>query len=126
MRGELVEVDGVVDLGELVVQQRRVAAREHALGLARMSAPSPCSPGAPSSRKRSSARACATRSRGSSSSAVWKTQHVAQRLAQAPAGQGVVADVGDAVRRASAARQTASRRSRTAAGTHEYTPCAMT
>ena len=65
----------------------------------RMSAPSPCSPGAPSSRKRSSARACATRSRGSVSSAVWKMQHVAQRLPQPPAGQRVVADVGHAARR---------------------------
>ena len=45
-------------------------------------------------------------------------EHVAQRLAQAPAGQGVVADVGHAGR-ASAARHTASSRSRTAAGTHE-------
>ena len=41
VRGEVVEVDGVVDRGELVVQQRRVAAGEHALGLVAHERPEP-------------------------------------------------------------------------------------
>ena len=39
VRGELVEVDGALPAAQLVVQQRRVAAREQPLGLARARAP---------------------------------------------------------------------------------------
>ena len=95
VRGELVEVDGVVDLGELVVQQRRVAAREHALGLAAHSAPSPSPRRALEQEAQQPPRLCDALARVGELGGV-EDEHVAQRLAQAPAGQGVVADVGHA------------------------------
>jgi hypothetical protein len=96
VRGELVEVEGVVDLGELVVQQRRVAAREHALGLSAHERTEALLAGraidqeAQQRPRLGDALACVGELCGV------EDEHVAQRLAQAPAGQGVVADVGHA------------------------------
>ena len=109
VRGELVEVDGVVDLGELVVQQRRVAAREHALGLAAHEGPEPVlSRRALEQEAQQGPRLRDALARVGELGGV-EDEHVAQRLAQAPAGQGVVADVGHAglVQRLAADREQA-------------------
>ena len=120
VRGELVEVDGVVDLGELVVQQAsRRCAVEQALGLAAHERPElVLARRALEQEAQQRPRLRDALARVGELGGV-EDEHVAQRLAQASAGQGVVADVGHAVARPARRRQTASRRSRTAAGTHE-------
>ena len=119
MRGELVEVDGLVDLGELVVQQARVGAVEQALGLVAHER-AELVPGGRALDEEAQQRPglLDALARLGEPGGV-EDEHVAQRLAQAPTGQGVVADVGHAVVGAARARQSASRRSRTAGATHE-------
>ena len=81
------------------MQQRRVAAREHALGLVAHERPEPVLAGSAvdqEAQQRPCLRDALTRV-GELGGV--EDEHVAQRLAQAPAGQGVVADVGHAARR---------------------------
>jgi hypothetical protein len=85
VRGERVEVDGLVDRREVVVEEHRIASLQQLAGPASQLSVR----GEPSTTKRSSARPGAMRSDGSSTPAVWKSSMSRSAWSPRPPGSAL-------------------------------------